>query len=235
MVKTTTNYNMFKILPGNRKTGRRYVERLKVSLSEKNLLDFRPILVNKNYEIIDGQNRKIAAQELGLPIPYIIADNLDLTDVQRLNQNSKNWSGHDYLDSWCALENEEYVAVKKFYDKWGLGLRESTCLLSGNAHAGHYTKFKTGTFKIKNLAAAEKVASMIYDFEPYYDGFKRRNFVYAVNKLCKHPKYNHRRMMKKVKLQPRKLVHCSKTDDYVSLLIEIHDYFTKKADRIREI
>ena len=94
-VMTTTDYELFKILGGNRTIKPKHVIELKESFSKKYLIS--PILVNEEYEIIDGQHRYLAAQDLNLPIHYIICKGYGLQEVQMLNSINKKWTAYDYL------------------------------------------------------------------------------------------------------------------------------------------
>jgi hypothetical protein len=71
------------------------------------------LTVNENYEIIDGQHRFKAAQELGLPVNIIICPGYSIKDVQRLNANQKEWKLIDYLDGFCEEGETEYGGSKK--------------------------------------------------------------------------------------------------------------------------
>jgi len=68
----TYDYEIFKRMRGNRILNNSHVKNLVKSMKEKYLP--QPILVNKDMEIIDGQHRFAAAEELNLPIHYLIID-----------------------------------------------------------------------------------------------------------------------------------------------------------------
>ncbi len=60
----------------NEETFQEYVENIKKSM-QKNFL-ISTIIVNENFEVIDGQHRLIASKDLGLPIYYFINNNMIL-------------------------------------------------------------------------------------------------------------------------------------------------------------
>ena len=98
-VNSTNDYSKFKTLQGNRNVNSLHIRRLKESFKEKYLLS--PIVVNQNYEIIDGQHRFEAAKELNLPVNFIICNDYSLKEVQLLNTNMKNWKKRGLLK--CLL------------------------------------------------------------------------------------------------------------------------------------
>jgi len=113
-VKTTNDYNMFKRCKGNRQINKLHVKRLKESMSEEFIP--MPIIVNEKNEIIDGQHRFTAAKELGLDIPFIKVNKLGKNQIHRLNTNSKNWNGKDYLYDYCEMGMSDYIVYRDFID-----------------------------------------------------------------------------------------------------------------------
>ena len=122
----TYDYEIFKRIKGNRLVNNSHVNNLVKSMKEKYLP--QPILVNKDMEIIDGQHRFAAAEELSLPIHYLIIDG-GIGEVQRLNTNTKNWKNEDYLNMFCDREFEDYLLFKRFMKEYQFSL-ETTLLMA---------------------------------------------------------------------------------------------------------
>src|SRR5690606_32281431 len=114
----TTDYGQFKIKKGNREINRGTVNRLMKAISKKNMLSANPIIVNSKLEVIDGQHRLAAAQQLGVPINYVIFNPASLEEIQMLNVNMKPWSSLDFLQSYIAVGKKEYKDFKDFYEKY---------------------------------------------------------------------------------------------------------------------
>ena len=70
-IQHTTNYNQFKLVQFNREKSAHHISQIKKKIKENNLLHLHPILVNLKGEVIDGQHRLQAAQELEVPIYYL--------------------------------------------------------------------------------------------------------------------------------------------------------------------
>ena len=60
-LEKTKNYEIFKIMDCNRELSAANLQKLIGSIKSRNLLEFRPIIVNSKMEIIDGQHRLAAA------------------------------------------------------------------------------------------------------------------------------------------------------------------------------
>ena len=232
-VKQTNDYSLFSILKGNRSINKAHLNRLKKSIQEESLCV--PIIVNENYEIIDGQNRYSAWKELELPVYYIIVKGYGLPQVQRLNSNIKNWNNDDYMDCYCQLENPQYLKYRVFKETYGFGHYESIAMLTGHFKGSglSFTNFRTGTFKIKNYKYACDMAEKLILVQPFYDGYKRRSFVLAMLDVINNQSFEIGRLLQKLKYQQSTLVHCTNKQQYLFILQDIYNY--KASNKINLI
>lgn len=232
-VHTTTDYFLFKPIDGNRNKNLLHVNRLKKSMSDNYL--FTVIIVNDNYEIIDGQHRFEVIQDLKLPLNYIVCKGYGLNEVHVLNQNSKTWNAEDYLAGYCNLGYKDYIEYKKFRDKYNFGHNECMAMLSGNNNLGGklFEIFKDGKFKITNLKDATDKAEKLWKFKDIYPDFKRRFFVFAMLYLFDKPQFDFEEFLQKVKLQPSSLTKCNDTKQYISIIEEIYNYRRREKVSLR--
>ena len=227
-VHTTTDYFLFKSIEGNRNKNLLHINRLKESMKEKYL--FTVIIVNENYEIIDGQHRFEVIRELNFPMHYIICDGYGLNEVHLLNQNSKNWNSDDYLEAYCNLNYPHYLNYAIFKDRYKFG--HSVCMaiasnIASGANTAHVKDFYKGEFLFKDFKKACSLAEKIEILGQYYDGNKRRSFVLAMLQLFKNDNFEFTELLQKLKTQPTALVDCSNTTQYISLIEEIYNYRRK--------
>lgn len=232
-VHTTKDYFLFKTIEGNRDVNSLHLQRLKESIS-KNYL-FTVIVVNENYEIIDGQHRFEAIKELGLPLNYIKCPGYGLNEVHILNENSKDWTANDFMAGYCDLDIADYKIYRSFKKKYKFGHHESMAMLRGSKAGGGavYQMFKSGNFKITALDQAFEQAEMIWQLKDYYDGFRRRSFVLAMLSLFKKNNFDFDEFLQKVKNQPTALVDCSTTDQYIALIEDIYNYRRREKVNLR--
>lgn len=114
----TNDYSLFKKLKNNRIVSEQRFNRLMKSFKGGALLI--PIIVNKDYEIIDGQARFEVRKRLMLPIPYIMIENATVEDCRRINYANAPWKVGDFVASFANSGNENYVRLAECSEITGL-------------------------------------------------------------------------------------------------------------------
>jgi hypothetical protein len=232
-VHQTTDYGMFKTLTGNRNLNTLHLSRLKDSMKKKYL--FTIITVNEKFEIIDGQHRFNACKELALPVNYVVAPGYGLNEIQVLNENSKTWNAHDYLNGYCNLGYPEYLKYKKFIDAFSLPHKVNLCLLEDLMGNGGrmIDRFREGRFVAKNEARAYDYARKIKEIKKVYAGAERVSFVLALVTCLKKPSFSFEEFLEKLKYKSTMLVDCTTVVSYLSLIEEIYNFRRKEKVSLR--
>lgn len=231
-ILTTSNYNMFSKIDGNRLINKLNYKRIKESIEDEYLPI--PIIVNENFEVIDGQHRLEACKELKIPVYYVIIYGLTLKHVQKLNSISKRWSTKDYLDGYADMGKSDYIIFRDFINEYKLGDTVTLMLLMNlttKPNGDHIIDFKCGKFKVVDFLSAELTAKKIEKVGKYYDGNKRGIFVFALVKLLHTPSFNFDVFMNKLKYQSTKLVDCGTINEYIKIIEDIYNY--KNRNKVR--
>lgn len=239
-IESTTNYSRFKFMDGNRPVNSGRVRKLMKSIKRKNMLQQFPIVCMKNgtgLYIMDGQHRYTAARELKLPIFFVEAKNVELADVAATNSAQKGWTPSDFLSSYAALGNPDYVTLRDFVAEHGLPITTSASILSGvlgNEVNNGGNGFNAGHFKVNDLNFANRVASAITALTRHFKYAKERGFVIAVARLLKLKQFSITRLISKLEHQSSKLVKCATWIQYVEILEEIYNW-KSSADNIQAL
>lgn len=231
-VYKTMDYDMFNLLGGNRNINLKNANKIIKSMKANFIIN--PIIVNEKYEIIDGQHRHYACKELSIPVYYIIQEGLGLKDCQLMNCNSKTWSAEDFLNGYCELEKKDYLILRDFMKKHNhLSIQLCEVLLANNSNIGTilHSKFKEGTFEVKDVERADKIATMIRDFERYQP-YGLRIFFMALIKIMSDERYDHNRMLNKLSYQNSKLQKEVNIVSYMQTLNDIYNYKTRASERV---
>ncbi len=218
-IQSTYDYALFSYMQGNRALNERHVEKLMNNFKKAYLVS--PILVNDNYQIIDGQHRYEAAKRLGLHINYMIVSNYNLPEIQMLNSLSQRWKFSDYIFSYAKTGKKEYSKLSEFI-KMFPQLTTDTCVIIMNI--GSWKDIKTGELKTRPMQEAIECAKKIVATKPLYSGYNRRAFIYAILGLFKKEQYSHDLFLHKLSLQPTAMRDCVTVKQYVELIEEIYNY-----------
>lgn len=134
MIQKTKDYAMFHMLEHNREIIPGNLKKIMSSIQVRNLLEYRPILVNKDLEVIDGQHRLEAAMRLGVDIYYEIQPDSKDEDMFLLNSNQRNWDLKDYHKYYLNLCHENYAKFDRFMKDNDLNVIQGLDILSNGSH-----------------------------------------------------------------------------------------------------
>lgn len=201
MAESTTDYKKFKFLMGNRRLDKNHVQRLGESMAKHpDLFQYRPVLVNKNFELIDGQHRYQAAKQLKIPVWYEIAPDLSTDEAQIINQNQNNWKLIDYARSHAAQGNEHYKKFLKGVEEHPMvPLYTIIRYLAGNALGGKKSpEFKAGKFEARTYDVGMVYLEMLEELIEINRRFGLSTPSEAMFKVFQIEGYDHDRMISKL-------------------------------------
>lgn len=183
-IKSTTDYRMFRFIPGNRNVD--HVEKIEKSIRNIGLL-VSPIVVDKQYRILDGQNRFCACRNLRLPVYYVMQEGVGSDVIGQLNSSSKNWTGKDHIHYYAHGENEivDYVYFEQLMKAFPWATqRVLSYAINGNSGFGIVGKLKTGELKCTEdqYNKATMILDYVSQFREYIDGIggRKENYYFVV-------------------------------------------------------
>lgn len=135
----TKNYSKFRFLFSNRELDYAHVKNLEKSILSKGLIN--PIIVDNNFNIIDGQHRFIALEKNKLPIHYLI--NKEATDSSILDVNNvkKGWTALNYINYHLDKGNINYFHLNERIESLGSELAVASILeIYTKTHSNKYLR-----------------------------------------------------------------------------------------------
>ena len=237
MIKKTRTYGIFKSLKGNRRVDPVHVAKLVESLKVNDLTSVKPIVVNEKMQVIDGQHTLKALKTLEREVSYVQATGLDLMDIRQLNVNVRAWSLPDYIDSYCALGNENYIQLREFIKKHVFSPTIAAILLGGYAVNKDSPRpvIKSGNFKVVSKDRAEEFVKILTDLKPYFTAvnvFLDRNFHLALIRILYAFEMPIEEFMKILNTSNRKITPQLNMRDYLRALEDIYNH-GRKSKRVR--
>lgn len=159
ITKKTRDLSIFKKHEKNRKIDPNNLKKIISSIQARNLLDMRPILVDSELRVKDGQHRLEAAKILGIEICYQIQEDVSDEDMILLNVNQASWSREDFLNYYENSGSVEYLKLREFCDKNGMRANDAINLFSkfSRVDGKKSLKFKKGEFKFPNPDEISKI------------------------------------------------------------------------------
>ena len=230
-VYKTNNYEQFKFMEGNRNVDIKHLHKLTESFKTKQLPI--PIIVNKDYEILEGQHRYLVCKNQQLPLYYVIIEDCSIKDAILINTISKRWGMTDYLEHFCALGYENYINLKRFMEITGTNCNTARifCDTTSVKVSKQNSKFAIGEFDMIPMAEALRKFDLYKDFYKC-PAFNMQIFILAIMKIIDHPKYNHKKMMSKIDDFYYKVTKRVSKNEYIQLLTEIYNYNTNKDNKV---
>ena len=236
-VGTSTDYDKFKTIEGNRILNASHIKKLKESIEKKNMLAYNPILVSKDFQVIDGQHRLEAARQLQIPIQYMIIPTADLTTIQQLNSNLRSWATEDFVQSYARLGKSDYVRLLKFADDFDFPLVLSAELLMGKGmHGGGGegrisagVHLRDGTFQIRNENNAMRLMQSLRELQPFCDAkvWKVPAFIRMLVRLYRL-NMDHKTLVEQLRKTGVRLRRQASAREYMFQIVEAYNHGLKK-------
>ena len=232
-IHSTTDYNQFKYIKGNREVVESHVKTLSDQIAKK---DFQiPIIVNEKMEVCEGQHRLEAYRLLGVPVTYIIKEGLEIQDIREMNSTSRKWTMSEYMESHVKLNNKEYEILKWFHQTYEFSISDCISMLNGKGYrtSDDLNNFKLGKFKVTDLEWAKDTASKIYIVGEYFEHWKKRNFIGALISALKDSSFVWKIFEARLKSHSSKLKNQGSRNDFILNIERLYNHNTSAEKKIR--
>ena len=251
IVKKTEDYSIFKAMDANRQVNLNHVNNLIRSMDTNGAL-VNPVIVNENYEIIDGQHRLRASLELGLPVYYLMVEGYGIKEVHALNLNQKNWSNQDYLEAYANDGNVNYQRLLEFQKRnENFGFYPIISFITGvsgfHLKDAHYDSdknnpkrskegvkgigFREGRMIISDLdiIRAQKLADKFLSLKSIFEHYNHSPFIGAMIVIMNNVKeFDFNKFKYKCQTYSDKLQKCSSRPGYYRMIHELYNYRQKR-------
>ncbi len=238
MSKSTTNYSMFKKADGNRHIDLTNLKKVINSIKMRNLLHMQPIVVNSRLEVLDGQHRLAAAEQLNVPIFYDVHEDCSVKDIPALNIQ-KAWSKEDVLNFFSSQGLDDYSQLNRYIKahnipfSLGLALFNPSKKSESNKNAfrmGEY-KFPTGQELSDCIDVFSKIQTVVLwlrDRVPGNAGFVSSvRFALALRSFLYIRAVDFDLFMKKIEVRLDLIRPCHSIDSFIQMFKQIYNWKNK--------
>ena len=235
-VYTTTDYEKFNRLKGNRDVTNKRVAIIKESISQIGYVS-NPIIVNEKMEIIDGQGRCEALRELSLPVEYRVIDGLGITECRAMNLKPTSWSISDFVKSYAEYGNENYIRLKRIADKYGMGYSLPFALSKSLIKSGSTSQneLRQGTFCLDEDAAEklDNLCGYLSEFSNVQKKIGGRSDVFfgAIGWIAQQPGVDKERLKVSILQQYGTITPTSKVEPTLKEMSDVYNKGYSKSKR----
>lgn len=223
-IRSTKQYGKFKRLDANRGLSDRNISNLMESYKiTGGMSPSKPIIVDKNYNIIDGQNRFEACKKMNIPVYYIVSNDT-VESIPVFNTYQEKWKTEDYFNYYTKLhKNENYERVLKIKDRCHVTLSGILSALDSRNNRS----IKNGTFVFnKDIEKSAEYVEEILNF-CYKIRHKKnisRKICIALNFLNRKKSFSYELLKEKINERPQKVHTCDSANDYIDMFLDIYNY-----------
>jgi hypothetical protein len=169
MSNITKDYDLFQPFFFNRKLKKNNLKNLETSMSKQNLMHLHPIVVTKDYQVLDGQHRLEIARKLGLEVHYTKMPDVSLdilvTILIDLNYSLSRWGSFEFCELYCKMKKPEYEKFKKFQDKFQLDIHLAVPLSKERENRRNINSiFRLGNFVFSDEAKIYEIVGNAIEF-----------------------------------------------------------------------
>ena len=200
------------------------------------LFKYAPIIVDKNFRIIDGQHRFWACKEMKMNIYFVITDEVTIRDIATLNSNTDKWKAKDFVNCYIDLGVRHYKVLLDFMEQHRLSITTAANLLQlGEAMEGGAnvsSKIKDGLFEVRHEESANEIAVQTKELIEFTEKPKSRSFIKAIGVLMDSESYSQEVLVKKLQSSGEKIKERGTYKEYLSHIEDLYNFKNRNRTRI---
>lgn len=223
MNQITRKKSLFKFIEENRDVKYQHVEELAESVAKYGVL--RPIIVDTNFNILDGQHLFLALDLLKYPFEYLQVDvttKEEIIDLMaKLNNTSKSWSLEDFINMWATVK-PDYRKILEKMNKFSINANTFLILYVNDSGIAR-RQVKEGRFKGADFDSMDIHVQNVLELKKFSCVPKVASTVRVLKALVMSKGYDHIKMFNRLKT--RKVINFpdASFDSMYTVLKQIHD------------
>lgn len=235
----TKEYDKFNFLNGNRGIMPQHVNNLVDALQEDDFLEYHPLLVDKDYNILDGQHRLLAAKRLGLSVYYHVIKDPEVAKklLVATNSNKRNWILEDYLNYYVSLGFPEYIKLRNLLDDLNISFTHLTYVFLTNiSKKKPADEFRSGAYIHKDMEYTKEVFENIKDITNILIAhttvppicWNTKKMYKTLKFIISNDNYNKEHFINNIKTLSFKVCPKNTLQENLRFFVSIHNYRLKK-------
>lgn len=225
------DYETFTLLTGNRIVNKSKIDKIKGDInSGLNLLPYCPVIVFEKdnlLHIVDGQHRYYVSKELGLPVYYVVSEELNLFQIATMNSKQDKWKEKDFLKCYMELGVEDYKILNDFIAEFKVGIAVLAELLMHGKYTGGkdtLNQFREGKFKVNFKDESRELLELIQDLFGRYRFSADRDLFKAIQMIKEKGLCDFELLLKKIKSSPNLMDKQTSPKDYIYNIEKVYNH-----------
>lgn len=228
-LESTKDYNLFRFHKEQRPINPHHVKSLRQSMDKLGFLPSKPLQCIRNCTaliLVDGHHRLEAARSLGLPVSYVVEENVDREAITLVNSKMKAWGLNDFIRSQCVRGNAEYKRLRS-YIEGGLPVGIAANLLAGRCATGNggmSAKVRDGSYKVTTTKQADALLDFINALKGACPHVQNAQFIKALSLAWYLKEFDLGTFKARMLTNPAMLPRYSNMEDYLRAIEEIYNH-----------
>jgi len=223
------DYKQFTFLTGNRAINEKKVKNIIKDIDAGlNMLRYCPIVVTKDLKIIDGQHRYFVSKTLKQPVFFVIAEEVSLHEVAKINSRTERWKPIDFVKCYMEGGNDNYKILHHFVTSFKMPVSSAIFILvngtAGNKGNGReQEKFERGEFVASYVSEAQDIMTNAITFKDF-PSITSKSFLQAIALIMRKGLCDWDIMHQKYNMNPAALKIQSTAKQYLANLEEVYNF-----------
>ena len=226
----TDDYDSFKFFKYNRAINIANLKNVKKSLQKRGQI--MPVLITKDFKVIDGQHRVVALQELELPIHYTICFDYIAHDVEEVNNVGKNWDIRARVNNLAEHGDKNCIRLLEMYNEWGHIFSEGTINDAFYKLKNHSSKAIRNKNYIMDEDFGNQVLSNAFLMTEVIPKAKQTKFIRAIKNVMLDNDHFDINILR-ANAEKRRLNVYNNEGEILDEIIEVYNYYTRDDKRIK--
>lgn len=228
-IKKTNQYDLFKIITGNRNINISKVEKIVNDINSGfNMLPYCPIIVSEKGDdlcIIDGQHRFEVSKQAQQPVYYVVCNDLSLKQIAVMNSRGDKWKISDFLNCYINLGIKDYSILKEFITQHQVQVKVAVDLLMFNKHVEKSSDlFQSGDFKATYINEANELLKLVDSIFNRYNFSKDKMLIGAVQQIKNKGKCDFEKLKQKIAMAPMMMDKNNDVKNYIYNIERVYNF-----------
>lgn len=239
----TTDYDIFKKIPGNRDVIEQHVKFLMEEIGKKPLFHIDPIRVDKDMYLIDGQHRLEAARRLKVPVMYIVMEGARYELMKAFNLH-RPWKIEDFIKTGAACGNTNLQRILSTAKEFKIPPAGLLRIVRHGDNSKRINKIRTGNFDLylrdEEIEIIRKVTEVRQAFIDHcgwsWSSANRTTFLNILYQFLEREDVELDVLLKRMEMKGKNVIAPFSQKGFQRMLVEIYNYrATKKRIEIEPV